>query len=158
MIGFILFFFFLMFTYSRERDWDRVRVGEGQRERGRHRIWSRLQALSCQHRARRGARTHRLWDHDPSRSGTLNRLSHPGAPQAESYCFPTTPLSTGSSRSKTSVTVRQEIHFEQLFCAWPWSMCGRRPGSDTHPAFRHLPSESEKIKQVTVVFPSLFIW
>uniref|UniRef100_A0ABI7ZXC6 Prefoldin subunit 1 n=1 Tax=Felis catus TaxID=9685 RepID=A0ABI7ZXC6_FELCA len=29
------------------------------RERGRHRIQNRLQALSCQHRARRGARTHR---------------------------------------------------------------------------------------------------
>ena len=34
------------------------------RERGRHRIPSRLQAPSCQHRARRGARTHEPWDHD----------------------------------------------------------------------------------------------
>ena len=48
------------------------------RERGRHRIWSRLQALSCQHRARHGARTHEPWDHDPSRSQTFNQLSHPG--------------------------------------------------------------------------------
>ena len=50
------------------------------RERGRHRIWSRLQALSCQHRAWCGARTHKPWDHDLSRSWTLNQLSHPGAP------------------------------------------------------------------------------
>ena len=51
------------------------------RERGRHRIWNRLQALSCQHRARRRARTHKLWDRDLSRSQTLNWLSHPGAPR-----------------------------------------------------------------------------
>ena len=49
------------------------------RERGRHRIWSRLLALSCQHGARRGARTHELRDRDLSRSWTLNPLSHPGA-------------------------------------------------------------------------------
>ena len=51
------------------------------RERGIHRIWSRLQAPSCQHRAQRGARPHEPWDHDLSRSWTLNRLSHPGAPE-----------------------------------------------------------------------------
>ena len=50
------------------------------RKRGRHRIQSGLQALSCQHRSRRGARIHRPWDHDLSQSRTLNRLSHPGAP------------------------------------------------------------------------------
>ena len=35
----------------------------------------------CQHRARRGAQTHGLRDHDLSRSRTPNRLSHPGAPR-----------------------------------------------------------------------------
>ena len=50
------------------------------RERGRHRICSRLQALSCQHRAWHGARTHEPQDHALSWSRTLNRLSHPGAP------------------------------------------------------------------------------
>ena len=35
--------------------------------------------LSCQHRARRRARTHGPQDHDLSRSQKLNRLSHPGA-------------------------------------------------------------------------------
>ena len=72
-----LIFFFLRFIFERDRD--RMRVGWG-RERGRHRIWSRLQALSCQYRAWRRAWPHELWDHDLSRSQTLNRLSHPGAP------------------------------------------------------------------------------
>ena len=48
-----------------------------QRERGRYRIQSRLQALSCQHRAWCGAWTHQPWDHDLSRSQTLTQLSHP---------------------------------------------------------------------------------
>ena len=50
------------------------------RERGRHTVGSRLQAPSCPHRARRGARIHEPWDRDLSQSRTLNRLSHPGAP------------------------------------------------------------------------------
>ena len=45
---------------------DRAQAGEGQREKGRHRIRNRLQALSCQHRARRGVRTHDPRDHDLS--------------------------------------------------------------------------------------------
>ena len=61
---------------QREREHEQGRV----RERGRHGIWNRLQALSCQHRARRGAWTHRPRDHDLSRSRTPNRLSHPGTP------------------------------------------------------------------------------
>ena len=55
------------------------------RERGRHRIQSRFQALSCQHRAQCGARTHRLWNHDLSQSRMPNWLSHPGAPNTY-YC------------------------------------------------------------------------
>ena len=62
--------FFLIFLnvyfWERERQRDReteCERGRG-RERGRHRIWIRLQALSCQHRAWCGARTHELWDHD----------------------------------------------------------------------------------------------
>ena len=66
-----------IFETKRDRAW----TGEGQRERGRQRVWNRLQVLSCQHRARRGAWTHEPRDHDLSRSRTLNRLSHPGAPQ-----------------------------------------------------------------------------
>ena len=56
------------------------KLGRG-RERGRHRIWSRIQALSCQHRARYGARTHEPRDSDLSRSQMLNQPSHPGAPE-----------------------------------------------------------------------------
>ena len=63
---------------ERERETEH-KWGRG-RERGRHRIWSRLQPLSCQHTARHGARTHELWHHDLSWSQMLNRLSHLGAP------------------------------------------------------------------------------
>ena len=55
-----------------------MRVGKGQRERERQ---NPKQALSCQHRARHGAQTHEPRDRDLSRSQTLNRLSHPGAPE-----------------------------------------------------------------------------
>ena len=55
----------------------------GGAEREGDRIQSRLQALSCQHRARRGAQTHRPQDRDLSRSWPLNRLSHPGTPVIE---------------------------------------------------------------------------
>ena len=48
----------LVFIFERERERENEQ-GEG-RERGRHRMWSRLQALSCGHRARRGAWTHKL--------------------------------------------------------------------------------------------------
>ena len=41
---------------------------------------NRLQALNCQHRARCGAWTHELWDHDLSWSQTLNQRSHSGTP------------------------------------------------------------------------------
>ena len=53
-------FFFNVYLFLRETETERDiehKWGRG-RERGRHRIGSRLQALSCQHRARRGARTH----------------------------------------------------------------------------------------------------
>ena len=70
--------FFLMFLFIFETKTEHEQ-GRG-RERGRHRIWSRLQALSFQHRAQHGARTHGLWDHDLGWSWMLNRLNHPGAP------------------------------------------------------------------------------
>ena len=68
-----------MSLFLRQRETEHER-GRG-RERGRHRIGSRLQALSHQPRARRGARTHGPRDRDLSWSRTLNRLSHPGAPK-----------------------------------------------------------------------------
>ena len=60
----------------------------GGAERGRPRIGSRLLALSCQHRAWRGAGTHELWDRDLSPSRTLNRMSHPGAPLTLYFLYP----------------------------------------------------------------------
>ena len=71
-------FFYFFNVYLLLRDTEREQ-GRG-RERGRHRIWSRLQVLSSQHRAWCGARTHKLRDHDLSWSRSLNQLSHPGAP------------------------------------------------------------------------------
>ena len=79
-----LILIFLMFIYFWQRE--RQNMSRGGAERGgRHRIWSGLQALSCQHRAWHRAQTHRVWDHDLSWSRTLNRLSHPGAPKMK--CF-----------------------------------------------------------------------
>ena len=69
--------FFLMFLSIFERE--RQSVSRGGAERGRHRTWSRIQAPSHQHRMWHRAQIHKLRDHDPSWSRTLNRLSHPGA-------------------------------------------------------------------------------
>ena len=63
---------FLTFIYFWETERQSVRGGGAERERGRHRIWSRLQALSCQQRAQCRARTHRPRDHHLSQSRTLN--------------------------------------------------------------------------------------
>ena len=79
-IFFIFFLFFLTFIYFWDRERQSMNTGGAERERERHRIQNRLQALSSQHRARRGARTHGLRDRDLSRSQMLNWPSHPGAP------------------------------------------------------------------------------
>ena len=76
-----IFFKVYLFFTQREREREKETwAGEGQRE-GRQRIQSWLQAPSCQHRAWRGAQTHKLQDYDLSWSRTLNQLSHPGAPK-----------------------------------------------------------------------------
>ena len=74
-----LFKKFLTFIYLWVRGRNRAWAGEGQK-RGTHRIWSRLQTLSCQHRAQCRAQTHKLWDHVLNQSQMLNWMSHPGAP------------------------------------------------------------------------------
>ena len=71
---FNLFFNICLWETEIEHEWGRGR------ERGRHRIPSRLQTLSCQHRARHGAQTHGPRNHDLSWSRPHNWLSHPGAP------------------------------------------------------------------------------
>ena len=85
LISFWLFFIILFFKiFINIYSFLRVKETEGEqgrgRERGRHRTGSRLDALSCQHRARRRAWTHRPRDHDLSWRRTLNWLSHPNAP------------------------------------------------------------------------------
>ena len=47
----------------------------GAKREGKHRIRCRFQALSCQHRPWCRAQTHGPWDHGPSWSQTLNRLT-----------------------------------------------------------------------------------
>ena len=81
----LFFFYFFKCLFFRQREKQSASRGGAEREGGRHRIQSRLQALSRQHRARRGPRIHKPWDHDPSQSRTLNRLSHPGAPEWSSF-------------------------------------------------------------------------
>ena len=77
-------FFFSIFNYFSRIKKDRVWAERG-RERGRYRIQSRLQVPSCQHTAKHGAWTHKLWDQDLSWSQLLNLLSQPGA--HEIYIF-----------------------------------------------------------------------
>ena len=65
-MGLFLFLNVNLFIFEREREI--AQAGEGQKERGKHRIRNRLQALSCQHKARRGAQTHTLCDRDLNQS------------------------------------------------------------------------------------------
>ena len=73
-----LFENFYLFLKKRETEHEQ---GRGRERKRRHRIRSRLQAPSCQHRARRRALTHEPRDHEVSRRRTLNRLNHPGTPR-----------------------------------------------------------------------------
>ena len=95
-------FFKSFFILERETGCEQGR----DRERGRHRIRNRLQALSCQHRARRGARTHEQRDRDLSRSRTLHRLSPPGAPVCVSF-MPAPQRLDFTAASQFSVEVRK---------------------------------------------------
>ena len=67
-------------------------ASSGGADRGRHRIWSGFQALSCQPRAGHGAQTHEPWDCDLSRSQTLNQLSHSGTPVIRFLITMTNPI------------------------------------------------------------------
>ena len=82
MVFFFLFFFliFNVYLFLRQRETEHER-GRGREREGDTESEAGLQAPSHQPRARRGARTHGPRDRDLSRSRTLNRLSHPGAPK-----------------------------------------------------------------------------
>ena len=83
------------------------------RKRERPRIPSRLQALSCQHRASRGARIHELWDHDLSQSPTFNWLSHPGISVFSAFiCY----METGSRRKTCQYIFSTISWFFKLYC------------------------------------------
>ena len=71
--------FFNVYFWEREIECECGRCSE----RGRHRIWSTFQALSCQHRAHPGGWTQELWDHDLCQSSMPkpNQLSHSGGPK-----------------------------------------------------------------------------
>ena len=79
-------FYFNVYFWDREREKEREIISEGKSEREGDRIWSRLQALSCQSSVltaqslTRGlnSRIVRSW---PELSWMLNQLSHPGAPK-----------------------------------------------------------------------------
>ena len=109
-----MFFNVYLFLWETETECE---WGEGQRERERHRIWSRLQAPSCQPRAPHGAPTLEPQNHDLSRSQTLNQLSHPGAPTAFlgtanwSYNLRKPPLDTHKRMSKRGKCLSTIIWF-----------------------------------------------
>ena len=67
--SFLFFFFFKIYLFLGQCETEHEQ-GRG-RERGRHRIGNRLQALSHQPRARRGARTHGPRDRDLAEVGRL---------------------------------------------------------------------------------------
>ena len=74
---FYYFLFLKVYLFERERVCMHTWVGEGQR--GRERIINRP---CTQHRARRGAQSHEPREHSAeTKSQTLNRLNHPGAPK-----------------------------------------------------------------------------
>ena len=65
----------LLFFWERES----MRAGEGQRK---GKTQNQVPGWAVSKEPDGGARTHKQWDHDLSRSQTLNRLSHAGAPIA----------------------------------------------------------------------------
>ena len=109
--------FFLMFIFVREHRCACVHKQGRGRERARHRIWSRTQARSCQHTARRGARTHEPWDHDLSRSQTLNWLSHPGTPMLVNFRKAVSEVLIPFRRSTFSPSTVLRTYFAETVCS-----------------------------------------
>ena len=121
--SFIFLIFLCLFIFERKRD--RVRAGSA-RGKGRHRIWSRLQAPSHQPRARRGARTHGPRDRDLSRSRMPNQLSHPGAPvflifKNSSFCLLYGLLAFKGALSDISLRIPVKISFQGQNLCFFWS-------------------------------------
>ena len=85
-INFLFFVCFLMFTLFWGSEGDRAWAVRG-RENGRHQIQIRLQALSCQHRARHGAQTYEPWDHDLSWTNWAQPTEPPSHHKALEQCM-----------------------------------------------------------------------
>ena len=64
-------------------------MNRGGAERGRHKIWNRLQAPSCQHRARRRARTHGPRNRDLAEVGRLTDCATQAPQTLKSPYLPT---------------------------------------------------------------------
>ena len=102
---------FLMFSFLFEM----ASVGEGQREPDRGSEWSRLCTVSREPDTR--ARTHEPWDHDLSRSWTLNCLSHPGGPTPSPFLFPASViLEAPDARVKIQVCFNHKPSFATFLC------------------------------------------
>ena len=115
----LVFFFNFLNIYLFFRDRETACKQRRGRKRGRHRIWSRLQALNCQHRVWRGAWTHEPQNHVQSGSRALNQPSHPHAPRPlvflmaghiAAWCLRCTPI---SERPSVKEGRRTEPSFHQ---------------------------------------------
>ena len=81
------------------------REGAERERETQNRIQSKVQALSCQHRAQSGPRTHEPQDHDLSQSRIFKRLSHPGAPRLDISNGPPVDSDAGLGTTQRSDTV-----------------------------------------------------
>ena len=78
--SFFIFNFFNICLFLTQRETETEHEWGRGRERGTQNPKRAPSPELSAHRARHGAQTHEPRDHDPSRSRTLNLLSHPGAP------------------------------------------------------------------------------
>ena len=132
-----------MFIYF----WERPSMSGGGAEREGDTDSKAGSGLSCQHTAQRGARTHELWDHDLSRSQTLNWLSHPGAPEWSL-----------SKNKQTTTTLQNEIIY--LDNPIPIKKCEfiifkKRGGTWVSESVEHLTSAQVVISQFVRSSPAL---
>ena len=120
---FIYYYYFNIYLFLRDRD--RAWAGEGQIEREgdtESETSSRLWA-SIQHRAGCGAQTHEPWDHDLSRSQSLSRLSHPGAPRFESFVSKSCQNKSSPSTTFSVLLGWGQLSICSLAIYWPSIMC-----------------------------------
>ena len=134
------------------------------RERGRHRIQSRLQALSCEHRAWLGAQTQEPSDHDLSQSWTLNWLSHPSAQNVLTPVISSQPMSPLPCVLNVSCLLSRPLWtflflFYIMFVhTWTHIYLFLSFSFFVPTQTFHLTSPSFLSKVYRLVFPSVFYW